>query len=107
MVAQPLQHIADIQGQPAFGRRHIHPAAVGAQYLQPRFLRTKQQRDQIDILMRARTDAAFGIALDRRIMEQPQYRIANVDLVVEPVGVHPQIDRYIGQYLRPTRSNSA
>jgi hypothetical protein len=43
------------------GRRgDLHPGAVLGQQFQTRFLRAQQQGDEVDVLMRAGADGAFG-----------------------------------------------
>lgn len=84
VVGQPFEHIADIDHQRALRRHDRQPAAVAHQQLEPRFLGAEQQRDQINIAVRARANA-LGVARDRRIMEQPHHRIAVLHCAVEPV----------------------
>ena len=50
--------------------------------------------------MRAGADATFSIAFDRRIVEQSQDRIANIDLVGKPVFGKTKIDGNIRQDAR-------
>ncbi len=92
MVGEPLQHVADIDHHRALGRVDRQPVAFLGQQLQPRFLGAEQQRDQIDVLMRA--GAHLGrVGGNRRIVQQPQHRIAVLDRMIEPVGREPQMPR--------------
>ena len=69
MVGQPLQHIAYIDRQAPWRRGDVHPAAIGAQNLQTCLLCPQQQGDEVNVLMRACPDAAFGIASYGGIMQ--------------------------------------
>ncbi len=92
MVGQPLEHVADIDDERALGRLDRQPLAVAVEQFEPRFLGTEQEGDEVDVLMRAGAHA-FRIGGDRRIMEQPQDRIAILHRRVEPVGGKPQMAR--------------
>ena len=92
MVGQPLKHVTDIDDNRAFGWEDRQPLTPTRQQLQPSLFGTKQQRDQVDVLMRARTNA-IGIGRNRRIMEQPQHRIAIAHRRIKPVRLKPQMKR--------------
>ena len=53
MIGQPLEHVADIDDEGASGRIDRQPIAVSVEQLQPRLFGPQQQRDEIDILVRA------------------------------------------------------
>jgi hypothetical protein len=69
---------------PSGGETGSQRPSAGEQ-LQPRFLGAEQQGDGVDVLVRGRADAAFGLARDRRVMQQPHDRVAVLHGRVEPV----------------------
>ena len=84
VVGQPLQHVADIDHQSPRRRRDVQPFAIRVLQLQPGLLGPQQKRDDVDVLMRPGAHAR-RIGRYRRIVQHPQHRVAQLDLVLEIV----------------------
>jgi hypothetical protein len=51
VIGQPLQHVADIDDQCAFGRSDFDPFPFAGQQFEPGFLGAEQEGDEIDVLV--------------------------------------------------------
>jgi hypothetical protein len=88
-----LQHVADVHRQRARRRADRQPAAIAGQQFQPGLLGPQQQGDGVDVLVRGGADCPFRTTLHRRIVQQPQHRIAVAHRILEEVLLLAQIDR--------------
>ena len=59
-IGEPVEHVADVDHERAFGRRHRLPFALRGQQFEPGLFGAEQQRDRVDVAMRSGTNGAFG-----------------------------------------------
>ncbi len=90
-IGQARQHVADIADDAVGGRGDRQPLAVAVEQLQAGLLGAEQQGDDIDVAMGAGAHA-FARPVDRRIVQEAQHRIAEIDLVGEKIAVELEID---------------
>ena len=85
MVAEALQHVADIDDDGVGLGGERHPLALARQHFQTGGAGAHQQGDEIDVLVRAGTHVRDIVGRDRRVMDGAQDGIAVVGLVGEIV----------------------
>ena len=102
LVAQSLEHVADV-ARDAPGRRvNCQPRPVLALDLQPALVRAQQQGDEVDVLVRRRPHVArvgqgggavLAVPRQGRVVDHPQDGVTRIHLVTEVPPLLAQVHR--------------
>ncbi len=83
VIAQALQHIADVNYDRITCGRDRQPRVFARKNFQPGRTGANQQGNEVDVLMRAGTHVGYVCLRDRRIVDWAQNGIAVIGFVVE------------------------
>ncbi len=101
VVGEALQHVADVDHDRVCVGGERHPLTLARLHFQPLRTGADQQRDQVDVLVRAGADVGDVAGGDRRVVDRTQDGIAVVGLVGEVAFRQADVQRERTEHARP------